>query len=111
VVTVVFRPRVRQQNSAVQYSPQDLDAAAKQRLVSSGAMRDFLGHVTPRYELALQQNEVMDIFEDEFANLADDEGGTGSSKRNSAITVSARVNVWVKGVSVRVNVCVKGKPN
>jgi hypothetical protein len=60
-------------------------------------MRDFLGHVTPRYELALQQNEVLDIFEDEFANLADDEGGTGSSKRNSAITVSARGNGWVKG--------------
>jgi hypothetical protein len=37
------------------------------------------------------------MFEDEFANLANDEGGKGSSKRKRAITVSARLDVWVKG--------------
>lgn len=78
---------MRLQNRAVQYAPHDLDGATKARLAAGGAMRDFLGAVRPRYELALQQNEVLDIFEDEFANLADDEGGAGSSKSNSAITV------------------------
>jgi hypothetical protein len=32
------------------------------------------------------------MFQDEFAILADDEGGTGSSKRNSAVMARARVD-------------------
>ena len=41
--------------------------------------------VTPRYrcDQALQQNEVTNIFEDDFAFLGDDDSSTGNRKENS----------------------------
>lgn len=39
-----------------------------------------------RVELALQQNEIMDIFYDDYVNLADDDGIVGN-KTNSNLKV------------------------
>ena len=36
-----------------------------------------------RCDDALQQNEVTNIFEDDFAFLGDDDGGTGNRKENT----------------------------
>ena len=41
------------------------------------------GHYLFRCDEALQQNEVANIFEDDFAFLGDDDSGTGNRKENS----------------------------
>lgn len=42
-------------------------------------------------ELALQQNEIMDIFYDDYVNLADDDGIVGN-KTNTNLKVSERTS-------------------
>ena len=46
---------------------------------SSAKVRYF----PPRCDEALQQNEVTNIFEDDFAFLGDDDSGTGNRKENT----------------------------
>ena len=41
-------------------------------------MRTFLRTVRERYEEALQQNETVDIYLDDFADLAEDESSLGN---------------------------------
>ena len=44
----------------------------------SAAFKQFLVDVRERYEQALQQNETVDVFQDDFATLAEDEAGLGN---------------------------------
>jgi len=48
------------------------------RALDSNAMRAFLAAIREGYEEALQQNETIDIFQDEFADLAEEEASLGN---------------------------------
>ncbi|KAG0569135.1 hypothetical protein KC19_6G067300 [Ceratodon purpureus] len=60
-------------NNQVQYQPITEDPAKIRDILSSKEMGDFLSKAKYRYVDALQQNEVFDLFEDEFAQFVDEE--------------------------------------
>jgi len=72
--TTWFRPVAK----ALQYEPNGLSERQKYDMLDSTEMRDFLGVIRERYEEALQQNETVDIFSDDFADLAEDEASLGN---------------------------------
>ena len=72
--TTWFRPVAK----AIQYAPIGLSEREKYEAMDSDAMRDFLTTIRERYEEALQQNETVDIYSDDFADLAEDEGALGN---------------------------------
>ena len=72
--TTWFRPV----NKALQYESIGLDDRAKFDQLNSAEMRTFLRTVRERYEEALQQNETVDIYLDDFADLAEDESSLGN---------------------------------
>ena len=57
------------------------------------AIVPFLDRVKPLYENALQQNEIFDIFEDKFGQLAEDDSGPGNKNEN-AITEFQSFTYW-----------------
>ena len=69
-------------NSSAQYEPLDLPEEEKEAKLESTAMDEFLTKVKDVCELALQQNEVTDIFEDEFASLGEEDAVLGNKKEN-----------------------------
>jgi len=79
-----FRPV----NLAVQYSPRGMDIKDMARALDSAPMRSFLAAIREGYEEALQQNETIDIFQDEFADLAEEEASLGN-KADSDLKESA----------------------
>uniref|UniRef100_A0A7I4DBB3 Uncharacterized protein n=1 Tax=Physcomitrium patens TaxID=3218 RepID=A0A7I4DBB3_PHYPA len=60
-------------NNQMQYQPISKEAAETREILSSKEMGDFLSKAKYKYVDALQQNEVFDLFEDEFAQFIDDE--------------------------------------
>jgi len=72
--TTWFRPV----NKALQYDYITIDKRKAFDISDSEAMSDFLRKVGPLMEEALQQNETVDIFADDFADLADDETSLGN---------------------------------
>jgi len=72
--TTWFRPV----NKAVQYDAQTMSLKERNKVLGSAALRDFLAVVRDRYELALQQNETIDLFQDDFAVLAEEEASLGN---------------------------------
>jgi len=72
--TTWFRPV----NKALQYESIDLSEREKFEQLNSAEMRTFLQNVRERYEEALQQNETVDIYLDDFADLAEDEASLGN---------------------------------
>jgi len=72
--TTWFRPV----NKALQYKPIGLSERGKFDLLNSAAMTTFLQEIRTRYEEALQQNETVDIFSDDFVDLAEDETSLGN---------------------------------
>mmetsp|Transcript_38086 Transcript_38086/g.64023 ORF Transcript_38086/g.64023 Transcript_38086/m.64023 type:complete len:812 (-) Transcript_38086:308-2743(-) len=67
---------------ATQYESLYMEEAEAEIKVNSKRMHEFLGTLTTRYETALQQNEVMDIFEDEYASLAEEDSAPGEKNAN-----------------------------
>ncbi|NXG03434.1 WDR63 protein, partial [Sakesphorus luctuosus] len=63
-------------NAATQYSPRQLSQEEKAESLSSERMKEFLTSVHLRMEIALQQNEIMDAFFDDWMALAEDKSSS-----------------------------------
>ena len=68
--TTWFRPM----NKILQYAPIEMEKRRMHDQLDSAEMRTFLGIIRERYEEALQQNETVDIFSDDFAGLTEEVG-------------------------------------
>ncbi|KAJ3123538.1 WD repeat-containing protein 63 [Nowakowskiella sp. JEL0407] len=67
--TTWFRPM----NCALQYEPITLSNEDCEIICQLDEVADFMKTVTIRFEKALQQNSIMDIFSDDFKNFGDDD--------------------------------------
>lgn len=70
-------------NNSNQYVPQDLLPEAKQQLLRSKEVSTFLEKVKSSCEEALVQNEITNIFQDDFAALAEEDGVSGNRRETS----------------------------
>ncbi|KAL5486545.1 hypothetical protein EMCRGX_G019042 [Ephydatia muelleri] len=70
-------------NMAVQYTPQSLSAEEVARLQEGEEMAAFLKKACPRIELSLQQNEIMNLFVDDYKNLPDTSWISGNKSDSS----------------------------
>lgn len=61
-------------NASVQYESRVMNEDDIKEVWFSDDTKEFLDKVAPRMELCLQQNEIMDIFPDDYLELADDDG-------------------------------------
>ncbi|NWS75173.1 WDR63 protein, partial [Crotophaga sulcirostris] len=64
-------------NAATQYFPTQLSDEEKEESLSSEKLKDFLTSVCLRVEIALQQNEIMNAFFDDWKALGEDESSSG----------------------------------
>ncbi|XP_042318126.1 dynein axonemal intermediate chain 3 isoform X2 [Sceloporus undulatus] len=62
-------------NATTQYHPREFSDEEKERYLSSEELKNFLLNVALRIEVALQQNEIMNAFFDDWKALAEDETG------------------------------------
>ncbi|NXD19000.1 WDR63 protein, partial [Spelaeornis formosus] len=62
-------------NASTQYFPRQLSNEAKAESLSSETLKEFLTAVHLRMEIALQQNEIMNVFFDDWKALAEDQEG------------------------------------
>ncbi|XP_020650683.3 dynein axonemal intermediate chain 3 isoform X2 [Pogona vitticeps] len=62
-------------NATTQYYPREFLPEERQQYLSSEDLKNFLLAVALRVEVALQQNEIMDAFFDDWKALAEDEAG------------------------------------
>ncbi|XP_041339298.1 dynein intermediate chain 3, axonemal [Pyrgilauda ruficollis] len=60
-------------NASTQYYPRQLSNEAKAESLSSETLKNFLTAVHLRVEIALQQNEIMNVFFDDWKALAEDQ--------------------------------------
>eukprot|EP00742_Colponemidia_sp_Colp-10_P002537 GILJ01002711.1.p1 GENE.GILJ01002711.1~~GILJ01002711.1.p1 ORF type:complete len:864 (-),score=136.71 GILJ01002711.1:252-2471(-) len=71
-------------NGAVQYNPNDfLDQQTKTDSIDDPELADFLGGVRIRIEEALQQNETVNIYQEEFDKLGEDDMTVGSKSESN----------------------------
>jgi hypothetical protein len=66
----------------MQAEAQVLDARAQEAALSNGALAPFLAAARVRLETALQQNELVDIFGDDLATLAEDDASLSNKSDN-----------------------------
>ncbi|NWQ73778.1 WDR63 protein, partial [Columbina picui] len=64
-------------NAATQYFPMELSNEEKEESLSSGKLKEFLTSVRLRMEIALQQNEIMNVFFDDWKALTEEESSSG----------------------------------
>nr|XP_021149871.1 WD repeat-containing protein 63 isoform X1 [Columba livia] len=64
-------------NAATQYFPIELSNEEKEESLSSGKLKEFLTSVHLRMEIALQQNEIMNAFFDDWKALREEESSAG----------------------------------
>ncbi|PFX30161.1 Dynein intermediate chain 2, axonemal [Stylophora pistillata] len=70
-------------NAVTQYSARTLEEKSKDDIIRATTdLISFIEKVTPRFELALQQNEILDVFYDDYLSLADDETTFGAKSDN-----------------------------
>ncbi|RKO93616.1 WD40-repeat-containing domain protein, partial [Blyttiomyces helicus] len=67
--TAWYRPL----NFAVQYHPIVMPPEEQESIMSSDSLMEFVQTVTIRFEKALQQNGIMDIFRDDYRELGDED--------------------------------------
>ncbi|NXH65017.1 WDR63 protein, partial [Rhabdornis inornatus] len=60
-------------NASMQYCPRQLSNEAKAECLSSEKLKEFLTAVHIRMEIALQQNQIMNVFFDDWKALAEDQ--------------------------------------
>ncbi|XP_071799358.1 dynein axonemal intermediate chain 3-like isoform X2 [Asterias amurensis] len=65
-------------NQATQYFPREFNIDEKKTLMETEEVLNTINKVTPRFELALQQNEIMNVFFDDWVALADEDSTFGS---------------------------------
>ncbi|XP_072552313.1 dynein axonemal intermediate chain 3 [Salminus brasiliensis] len=59
-------------NMCTQYEPREMNEGEKKDVLQSENLEMFLNSVIPRVELAIQQNMIMDVFEDDWRALGED---------------------------------------
>ncbi|XP_032302149.1 WD repeat-containing protein 63 isoform X2 [Coturnix japonica] len=59
-------------NATTQYFPRELSNEEKEEILSSEKLKEFFTSVCLRMEIALQQNEIMNAFSDDWKDLDDD---------------------------------------
>ncbi|XP_067157090.1 dynein axonemal intermediate chain 3 [Apteryx mantelli] len=64
-------------NAATQYFPREFSDEEKEESLSSEKLKEFITSVFLRMEIALQQNEIMNVFFDDWKALAEDESSYG----------------------------------
>ncbi|KAM4642787.1 dynein axonemal intermediate chain 3 [Discoglossus pictus] len=64
-------------NACTQYEPREFSEKEKQEGLSSKRLKDFVNSVSLRLELALQQNEIMNAFFDDWKALSGEESTLG----------------------------------
>lgn len=69
VQTSWYRPL----NFQCQYEPITMDPEEQEEHLESEAMDDFIRNISVRLEKAIQQNEILDIFCDDYQALGEDE--------------------------------------
>lgn len=60
-------------NTWTQYEPREFSPEEKKHHLESENLKNFISSVMIRYELALQQNYIMDVFSDDWATLCEDD--------------------------------------
>ena len=78
-----YEPRRQVLESSIQSD----DDASREKLETSQKLKTFLDKVNPRMRGALQQNELYDIFTDDFASLADNESGLGGGRNGGSTSL------------------------
>ncbi|XP_046905383.1 dynein axonemal intermediate chain 3 [Hypomesus transpacificus] len=64
-------------NMCTQYEPREFSEEEKENCLQSETLKNFVNSVAWRFETALQQNEIMDVFVDDWKALKEDDGGYG----------------------------------
>ncbi|KAL7863998.1 hypothetical protein AOLI_G00154180 [Acnodon oligacanthus] len=64
-------------NMCTQYEPRELNEEEKEKILQSEKLRNFLNSVTARFELAIQQNVIMDVFVDDWWALGEEDAMFG----------------------------------
>ncbi|XP_068095221.1 dynein axonemal intermediate chain 3 [Hyperolius riggenbachi] len=64
-------------NACTQYQPREFSEEEKQACLNSKELKDFINSVSVRLELALQQNEIVNAFVDDWKALSDQENTFG----------------------------------
>ncbi|KAJ8376399.1 hypothetical protein SKAU_G00069790 [Synaphobranchus kaupii] len=60
-------------NMYTQYEPREFTAEEKENFMNSEDLKNFVNLVASRFEMALQQNEIMDVFFDDWRALSEEE--------------------------------------
>ncbi|KAJ3272283.1 WD repeat-containing protein 63 [Terramyces sp. JEL0728] len=63
----------RQLNFACQYEPIEMDIAEQEEIQASTGIEDFMLNISTRLEQSLQQNEIINIYDDDYINLGEEE--------------------------------------
>ncbi|KAL2089545.1 hypothetical protein ACEWY4_014233 [Coilia grayii] len=64
-------------NMCTQYEPRQLSEKEKNKCLQSKKLKNFVQSVAIRFELAIQQNEIMDVFFNDWASLSEEDGAFG----------------------------------
>ncbi|XP_075689062.1 dynein axonemal intermediate chain 3 isoform X2 [Rhinoderma darwinii] len=64
-------------NACTQYKPREFTKEQKQEYLSSKSLKEFINSVSLRLELALQQNEILNAFVDDWKELCEQESTFG----------------------------------
>ncbi|KAK1165411.1 WD repeat-containing protein 63 [Acipenser oxyrinchus oxyrinchus] len=64
-------------NACTQYVPREFTDEEKENFMNSQSLKDFINSVALRFEIAVQQNEIMDAFFDDWKALGEDESTFG----------------------------------
>jgi hypothetical protein len=84
-------------NNSTQYAPVSLENDVKDSTLSHTSLISFLREVRPRLEEALQQNETIDIFRDEFSLIAAEED-LGLGNKGNFLFIYLYCNANVSGL-------------
>eukprot|EP00163_Fabomonas_tropica_P007615 TRINITY_DN17322_c0_g1_i1.p1 TRINITY_DN17322_c0_g1~~TRINITY_DN17322_c0_g1_i1.p1 ORF type:complete len:1010 (-),score=296.65 TRINITY_DN17322_c0_g1_i1:345-3374(-) len=69
-------------NGSTQYDAIEMTEELKTELMEQEDMTQFLKSVAPTFEYALEQNETVNVFRDDFIELGDEESAIGSKAAN-----------------------------
>ncbi|KAG5275640.1 hypothetical protein AALO_G00122930 [Alosa alosa] len=64
-------------NMCTQYEPREFSEEDKENCLQSENLKNFVKSVAVRFELAIQQNEIMDVFFDDWAALSEEDAAFG----------------------------------
>ncbi|XP_030851872.1 WD repeat-containing protein 63 isoform X1 [Strongylocentrotus purpuratus] len=69
-------------HNVTQYAPRVFSEEECAKILASKELQEFVEKVEPRFDLALQQNEIMDVFLDDWQELASEDSTFGSKSDN-----------------------------